>query len=342
MRNVSWGSKVIVTAGAMLCAAVAVQLRGPVMASTDLHKLPLHLADTGAFDPANRAFAPQYPLWSDGMTKQRSIYLPAGTAIDASDPHEWTFPVGTRFWKEFSLSGRKIETRFLWKASEAGWIPAVYVWNADGTEATLAPEDGRPRHVEVAPNKFHSIPSRTDCTACHGAKNPVPLGFTALQLSTDRDPHAIHGEPLRPGMLTVQTLVDEKLLTSPAGVATNPRIAASDTRTRALLGYLSANCAMCHNGRGEIAALAPVIRVRDLLEDGDAVARRLISQPTRWQVPSVPDGASVLVHPGEPALSAMLVRMRSRSPSSQMPPLGTVLRDQAALDAVTAWINNLR
>ena len=30
--------------------------------------------------------------------------------------------------------------------------------------------------------------------------------------------------------------------------------------------------------------------------------------------------------------------MRSRRPSSQMPPLGTVVRDQAATDAIARWI----
>jgi hypothetical protein len=39
-----------------------------------------------------------------------------------------------------------------------------------------------------------------------------------------------------------------------------------------------------------------------------------------------------------PDVSAMLARMRSRRPSSQMPPLGTVLRDDKAIDAVTKWI----
>ena len=34
----------------------------------------------------------------------------------------------------------------------------------------------------------------------------------------------------------------------------------------------------------------------------------------------------------------MLVRMRSRRPSSQMPPLGTVVRDEEAIDAITKWI----
>jgi hypothetical protein len=36
--------------------------------------------------------------------------------------------------------------------------------------------------------------------------------------------------------------------------------------------------------------------------------------------------------------SAMLVRMRSRRPSSQMPPLGSALRDDTAIDVITRWI----
>jgi hypothetical protein len=35
------------------------------------------------------------------------------------------------------------------------------------------------------------------------------------------------------------------------------------------------------------------------------------------------------------------VRMRSRRPSSQMPPLGTVIRDQQPVDVITAWIQRL-
>ena len=339
MRNIIWSgpsTKAIVAAGAVFCAAAAFQLSRSAHASADLYRLPVDLADTGAFDPANRAFTPQYPLWSDGLTKKRSFYLPPGTTIDATDPNDWQYPIGTKFWKEFSLNGRKVETRYLWKASAAGWIPAVYVWNESGTEARLAPEEGLPGHIEVAPGKRHSIPSREDCAACHGSKRPVPLGFTALQLSADRDPNAIHGEPARAGLLTLKTLADEALI-SPAPADLAPRIRTADPATRAVLGYLVGNCSMCHNGRGEIAALAPVIRVPDLLEDADAVARTLAS-PTRWQIPNVPEGQSRAVSPGEPALSAMLVRMRSRSPSTQMPPLGTAVRDQQAVDAVAAWI----
>ena len=47
----------------------------------------------------------------------------------------------------------------------------------------------------------------------------------------------------------------------------------------------------------------------------------------------------MLIDHGTPDASAMLMRMRSRSPSSQMPPLGTVLRDEKAIDALSKWIS---
>jgi hypothetical protein len=105
-----------------------------------------------------------------------------------------------------------------------------------------------------------------------------------------------------------------------------------------VLGYLVANCGGCHNGRGEIAALGPVLRYPDLLRDADRVAQSLIDQPTKWQVPGRLEG-SVLVDTHAPGDSALLVRLRSRSPSSQMPPLGTVVRDADAVQAVSDWIS---
>ncbi len=344
-RRLKWGAAAMAAA---LCTAVWHQARRPALAAHEADPIPVpeRLADTGlyaggdpsAIDPRNRAFAPQYPLWSDGLTKRRWVYLPPGAAIDAADEHDWQFPVGTRFWKEFSRDGRRIETRMLWKAAAERWVAVSYAWNESGTDAVRA-DAGVPGVVEVGPGKRHSIPSRDDCAACHGAGRVRPLGFTALQLSTDRDPNAIHGEPLRAGSLTIRTLVEEGRLAHARRdlLANPPRIRAADAETRAVLGYLAANCGTCHNGRGEIAALGPIIRARDLAADGDAVARSLLGQPTRWQIPGRGDG-TVLVSPGEPDASALVARMRSRSPSSQMPPLGTVVRDQQAVDAIARWI----
>ena len=306
--------------------------RGPASADQGSHGLVIN--------PANRAFSPQYPLWTDGATKKRWVYLPHGAAIDARDAAEWQFPAGTRFWKEFSFDGRKVETRFLWRTSTGTWVFATYIWNEEQTDAVLAPERGVRADIEVAPGRRHEIPGATDCQACHGAKRPGPLGFNALQLSTDRDPDAIHGEPLAPGMIDLATLVNERRL-EPARhelVANPPRIPASSPATRAVLGYFAANCGSCHNRSGETSFTGPSLKHGDLLDDGDAVARSLAGFKTSWQVPGQPEGASLMINPAIPDASAMLVRMRSRRPSSQMPPLGTVLRDEKAIAAIEKWI----
>ena len=342
--------------GWLVVSAAVVMLAGAVSARSAQDRdvagatarAPERLEDTGLYaaddpgrvDPRNRAFSPQYPLWSDGATKSRWVFLPPGSVIDAADPHAWDLPVGTRFWKEFRFGGRKIETRFLWKASAGHWVAASYIWNAGGTAATRAPDAGEPGVVEIAPGRWHAVPSVEDCRACHGSTRTRPLGFNALQLSTDRDPHALHGEPSSPDLLTLKSLVEERRL-SPASqelVSDPPRIRASHPQTRAVLGYLAANCGSCHDGSGEISVQGLSLKHRELTTDGDAVARRLIGFPTAWQVPSAPTGASVLVNLHAPGLSAILARMRSRLPSSQMPPLGTVVRDQAAVEAVATWI----
>jgi hypothetical protein len=308
---------------------------------------PARLSETGLYfagqpgriDPRNRPFSPQYPLWSDGAHKSRWVFLPDGAAIDARTS-DWDLPAGTRFWKEFRFGDRKVETRMLWKTGAAEWVVASYMWNGEQTEATLAPAEGVPNVVEIAPGKAHSIPSRTDCLACHGAKRTSALGFNVLQLSTDRDPNALHGEPLEPGMVTLETLVREERL-APLDrtlVSRPPRIATRDPRTRTLLGYFTANCGTCHNGSGEIAVAGPSLKFSDLLLDADAIAARLLGHRTTWQVPGVPEGQSVLIDPRALEQSAMVVRMRSRRPSSQMPPLGTVVRDQEAVTALQQWI----
>jgi hypothetical protein len=309
-------------------------------------RAPERLSETGLYatagivDPRNRSFAPQYPLWSDGAEKLRWVYLPPGTRIDARDESQWEFPVGTKFWKEFRFNGRKVETRLLWRASASRWVAASYLWNDEQTDATRAPDEGLWNVVAIDATRRHSIPSANDCTACHGTKPTGPLGFNALQLSTDRDPNAIHGEALVAGMMTLETLVREQLIAGQQHdwIHNPPRIRSSSPRTRAVLGYLAANCGGCHNRSGEIAVLGPSLAPDDVARDGDEVARRLVGHPTRWQVPGLPDGASVLIDPAAPGTSAILARMRSRRPSSQMPPLGSVVKDQAAIDAITRWI----
>jgi hypothetical protein len=335
-----------------MVTAAAVAIEGgasqPVNAAESTLRAPARLSETGLYvherlgvvDERNRPFTPQYPLWSDGATKKRWVFLPPGTTIDARDDSAWVFPVGTRFWKEFTFDGRKVETRMLWKTTAANWVAASYVWNDEQTDAMLASDLGEPDVAPVSSSRRHSIPSTNDCLACHGSTRTEPLGFNPLQLSTDRDPNAIHVESLTRDSVTLETLVRERRisLTRTESTGTPPRVRTDKPATRTMLGYLSANCGSCHRGDGEIAVRVPSLRYDQLLRDGDAVAASLIGRTTSWRVPGIRDGASVLIDVASPESSAMLVRMRSRSPSSQMPPLGTVLRDEAAIERMRQWI----
>ena len=159
---------------------VALGASAPVHTATET-PLAENLRDTGLFEEgsveriraANEAFTPQFPLWTDGQSKRRWLQLPPGSAVDKSDPDRWEFPRGTRAWKEFS-DGSRIETRLIERLADGSWRFATYVWNAEGTEATLAPAEGLPKR---------GIPSRQDCLACHeGAPAPI-LGYSAVQLA---------------------------------------------------------------------------------------------------------------------------------------------------------------
>jgi hypothetical protein len=340
----------LLSAGALLLVSTATSRVLGAGTGEAAFTLPSRLSETGlyadaatlAVDPRNRPFAPQYPLWSDGAVKRRWVRLPDGAAIDTGDVNRWDFPVGTRFWKEFEFHGRRVETRMLVKIRPDHWEFASYAWSDDQRDAVLAPAEGLHGVAEVAPGKVHSVPSRDECRACHDSGRTEILGFSALQLSTDRDPLAPHAEALTAGMVTLQTLVEERRLSParPELAAAPPRIAARDARERAVLGYLSTNCGSCHNPRSSIASLGLMLRYDAGQAGGcgpDAIAST-VNQPGHWVVPTGPDGASRLVAPGRPELSALLARAKSRRPSSQMPPIGTVVADREALDLVSAWI----
>ena len=296
-------------------------------------------AATLTIDARNKTFSPQYPLWSDGATKRRWVRLPEGSRINVADLAKWELPVGTKFWKEFSFNGRKVETRFLWQVRKDQWVFASYAWNDAQTDAALASERGVASIADVDNGKRHSIPSVSECRACHDSKRTEILGFTALQLSTDRDPNALHAEPLTSDMVTLKTLNDANLLTParPDLVTNPPRIEGSPI-ARTALGYLSTNCGNCHNRDSSIASLGLDLK-HDITRAGECTPALATSIDRRghWVVPDAQE-ESRIINPGKPESSALLRRMKSRRPLSQMPPIGTVVADRQAVDLFTSWV----
>jgi hypothetical protein len=311
------------------------------------HLPPPRLVDTGLYsdfaarsiDPRNLHYVPQYPLWSDGAAKQRWVYLPPGTAIDARDPESWVFPVGTKFWKEFAW-GRRVETRYIERTRD-GWVFASYLWAEDESDAVLAPEQGVLSTQEVAPGRRHPIPSVADCLNCHQNGRAAVLGFAALQLSPDRDPLALHAEALTGDAVTLDTLVARRLVRGHPRSALDPppRIAASTPRGRAVLGYLHANCGNCHDSVGSLAGLGLALRHALVARDpSQEPAAGVIGHVSRFRPRGAPAGENFWVDPGAPSRSTVLTRLASRNPMLQMPPLGTQLVDEQAVALITAWI----
>lgn len=290
---------------------------------------PARLSETGLYaDIATEtlgagveAFEPQFQLWTDGASKRRWIYLPPGSQIDNTEPDYWVYPQGTKLWKEFSRGGTRVETRMLEKTA-SGWTMIAYQWQPDMADALPVP-DG----VSDASSTAHDIPSVNQCRQCHNNLPDRALGFTQIQLAHSG------------GGMTLQGLIDSDRLTNPPSAL--PMVP-GDATAQAALGYLHANCGMCHNPKSQTffrvdmelwllnSALASVDTTRTYLTTVGV-------QPLE----GIPEGTTARIAPKDPGHSAILGRMKSREVSVAMPPLGTEDVDSAGSDAVEAWINAL-
>ena len=334
-------------AGAALALTTAALLGGAAVAPEAPAGPPQTLQETGLYadaatlrvDPRHLAFSPQYPLWSDGAGKRRWISLPPGASIDGSDPDAWRFPVGTRLWKEFSFGGRPIETRFMQLQANGQWLYAAYAWSPDGREARLAPEAGLRGAFPLGNGRSHMIPAVSDCTACHQGGRTEVLGFSTLQLSPDRDPGAVHAEPRPAPGVDLRYLARRGLLKRlpKALLEAPPRIAAATPAERAALGYLHGNCGHCHNAEGSMQNVGLVLRQGADQGVQPAIAStfgRRVVKPA----PGQSKDAVMRIEPGHPDRSALMQRISSRYAALQMPPLGTELKDEAAMTLVRRWI----
>ncbi|MEE1655544.1 hypothetical protein VB618_04990 [Microvirga sp. CF3062] len=333
--------------GAMLILSFVVLTNVPAIPQPATSTPPSTLQETGLYadfaalqvDPAHLAFAPQYPLWSDGATKRRWVSLPPGTAIDGSDPEAWIFPLGTRFWKEFSFNGEKVETRYLERRADGQWLYAAYAWSSDGRDAQLVPAQGKRGAYKLAGGRSHTIPGVADCKACHQGAPSEVLGFGTLQLSPERDAGAPHAEVRPEPHVDLSYLVDKGLLVGlPKDLLdAPPRIVAATATERAALGYMHANCGHCHNERGSLQNIGLFLR-HSVSTAGEPAIATTVGQPVKKPAPGQSPDAVLRVAPGHPERSGLMQRVSSRYSALQMPPLGTELIDDEAVRLLYRWI----
>lgn len=282
---------------------------------------PLLLSDVGAFaDVQTRrpsdlvvTYTPRYPLFSDGLEKDRLLYVPAGQTIEASTA-DWQFPVGTVLVKTFLDGDTPVETRLLFRRQDE-WDYALYAWREDGSDADLLEGNWAEKEVELADGTSHFLPARLDCRTCHETSeeavgNPV-LGVSALQLSDD--------------------LAGSELFATAPSV--EPVEGASVEETKALR-YFIGNCVSCHNG-GEATnasfSLYP-----------DKAVELTVGVETEAET-----GEGIRVVPGNPEASVLYISVVRASepdypgPFKKMPPLGLTRRDPEIEPILRDWIEGL-
>jgi hypothetical protein len=297
-----------------------------------------------------RAYEPRFELFSDGIRKRRFIFLPQGQAIVAIDLELWSYPNGTKIWKEFSLQRGSdlipIETRYMEK-QDGIWRFGTYVWSASQDSADLwGSESGTlPINVEIpgANGVSHSVPSFGQCVLCHdqGSKSPAVksgeplLGFTSFQLP----------RTFIEGLYSNQTLVGALIPWQ------RHRTYALDTEERDVIGYLHANCGHCHNQRRtNLIPAAPDDHFRlnySIETHSNRNAMHLIQQIGRPIVnrdiglPNV-DASTRLISPGHVDKSMIYLRMKHTEGIYRMPLLGISGSDDAFINGpLRRWIQRL-
>ncbi len=292
-------------------------------------------------DPAVREYRPGFELWSDGAAKTRWIYLPAGQKIDVSKPNEWTFPVGTKVWKEFRLlvagKMRRIETRYFWKKSLDEWARAVYVWNADESQAP----EVKAGIAKVAGTDYE-IPPQLACVKCHGGRLDSILGFEAVSLAAPGAQGFTYAD-LQSGGWLKSTNGKE---TIPASALVPP----GDADAQRSLGYLHANCGVsCHNRNSagvKFMARLEINSAGTLGVLGDTgVFQLAINQVSDFLPPNAVKGFFYRIRPTDPSRSTFSYLSGRRDPvpdgRNQMPPLASHKVDVDAVAALDAWITGM-
>jgi hypothetical protein len=272
-------------------------------------------------------FHPNFTLWSDGAEKRRWIQLPPGTRVDTSNMDRWVFPIGTRFFKEFSLGGVLVETRLVERYGpdpEDFWMGA-FVWKADQSDAVFM-EAGQ---LDIN-GTAHDAPPQKHCGSCHNGEPGRSLGFSAMQLSRADDGVT----------LTLDGLARQGRLSDPPapGTSFHPP---GDPAAAMALGYLHANCGHCHNLKGTSwpdTQMVLRLETTDTALETSGVYRSLVGQKLQyWRH----DGFAQRVVPGDVAASGVMYRMQARGSRDQMPPLATEIVDPTGVESVARWITAL-
>ena len=292
-------------------------------------EFPRALSATGLFkEVASQVPAPGvFPYavnaepWADGATARRWLGVPNTESIQFVDknqqwPKESVWPTDSVLAKTLTLDGRKVETQVLHYDGQ-GWAGYAYAWNAEQTDAALAPAEGAT--LDLGGGRRWTIQPRAACLTCHNPWSGYALTFNAAQLDRDRQIETLQTwKILPPKLARAKKLVDPRDAAAPL-----------DERARA---YLSVNCGHCHRFGGGGAARIDLRHELPIAET-QAVGVRPGLGAFELQDPFI-------ICAGDPARSVLLYRV-AKAGQGRMPHVGSETVDVAGVKLLAEWIRSL-
>jgi len=325
----------------------------------DWAKSPALLSQTLAFQdvasltPASGLlpYAVQNPLFSDGAQKRRWLALPSGGQIGFAESGAWSFPEGTVFVKEFDMAlderqpehVRRLETRFLVVARGGAVYGLSYAWNEAQTDAELLMQ-GHDQTLSIIGagggrrEQTYTFPAQSDCPKCHSDIAGGVLGARTAQLNGDYAyPSPDGGESFSANQLGVWERLG--FFDRPVGdrpFSEYPQLAnlgdAEQPVEKRIRSYWESNCSMCHNADSPIPSWDARF-VTSLEHQGVLGAESYAAEPG--------DDGRLLVAPGDPEQSLMVLRATSTAPLVRMPPLLRNRVDEEYVALLKSWIASL-
>ena len=156
----------------------------------DGEAFPEFLSETGCFDPANPTqvaagvipYEVNSQFWTDGADKARWFALPDDGAIEVAGDGDLQFPPGSVLIKEFSLEGKRIETRLFARHDDGNWRVTPMPGMKMSPMLELVGPVGRELDVD---GQNYTLPSRAQCLSCHTEAAGRSLGLEIQQQNSD-------------------------------------------------------------------------------------------------------------------------------------------------------------
>jgi len=310
---------------------------------------PQMLSQTGVFTDAGNLvvadgfieYAVNVPFWSDGTIKRRWIAVAEPSQIGFAATDAWTFPVGTIIVKHFEIellegdptSRKRLETRVLAHETDR-WTGYVYKWDDSGTDAELL-HSGVLENLTVASPQgnltfSYEYPAQTDCLRCHNAAAGTVLGVDTRQTNRDFNYPAQTDNQLR-SLNHIALFSDDIGDSSRYDAYPDPFDVLLDIESRAR-SYLAVNCSQCHRPGGTTPVALDLRFDTPLPQTGSVNVT-----PASGDLGLA--GANIIT-PGSKESSILWERMR-RLDGNRMPPLGSHRVDNAGVDLIGQWIDQL-